>query len=319
MDREQRKAGSSWAMEHIYAYNETTVDDPEGISAYRQRTVYRDKDIPNRFWFQFPSELRTAERNENIVGVRSFTMTNGDRHCRFVLDIQKTEVETGYTNKISVGIGCHLSQFNTFDKLITDIRYFVRKMREKYEEEWEKDGIPVINEYNIGYKFEREPSSEIMSFVLEGRDQLNAFGSEAEGLGINAETEAETESAEAEGLGASAEPKVFYETELRIRDLDEDAKNLLLISNPPDEFAKKIYFPGVWDRNPILLKSNLAVNSFRNYIGYTNRIYTPIKYFNLKSNDTYFWIEMYNGNDHISPAIIPMDGRDSFILEIVIC
>ena len=281
------------STEHVYMFNETTVDDPEGISEQRQRLVYRDKDIPNRFWFQFPSELRTSERSENIIGIRSCILTNGDRHCKFTLDILKTELSTGNINEIRVGIGCHISKFDSFEKLIEDVRWFVRRIRIANEEEWKEAEIPIIDEYNIGYSFERENDSGPMCFVIEGRDQYNTYGS-------------------------SSNLEIEYETKIKISDLDEEGRKLLLINELPTEYSKKIYFPLVWDRNPVIIKSSLAINSIGNYIGYTNSVFNPIKFYKLSSNDSRFWIEMYNGTDHISPAIIPMDGKDSFLLEIVV-
>ena len=65
-------------------------------------------------------------------------MTNGDRHCKFRLDIRKTASKTGQVNAISIGVACHLSQFNTFEKLIEDIRWFVRRARKAHTEEWRK-------------------------------------------------------------------------------------------------------------------------------------------------------------------------------------
>ena len=291
--------------EHVYVFNETVVN--EDSNDHRRRSIYRDKDIPNRFWFQFPSELRTRERNENIIGIRSCVLTNGDRHCKFILDIRKTEKSTGKVNEISLGIGSHISKFDSFEDFIKDIRWFVRRTRIANEEEWKTQGIPIIDEYNIGYKFERDPVTNIMSFVVEGRDQYNEYGSEA--------GENESEAGENE---VNDEPEVLYYTELQIQSIDKDGQMLLLTDNPSNEYSSKIYFPRVWDREPVLLKSNLAMNSIGNYIGYTNSVFNPIKYFKLTSNDSYFWIEMYNGTDHISPAVIPMDGKDSFILEIVI-
>ena len=279
--------------EHIYVFNTTTTDDPENIARKRQRSVYRDKERLHRFWFQFPSEWRTSSNSERVLGLRSCTMKCGDRNCRFTLEISKTEVESGISTEIAIVVSSHLKTTEKLDALITDIRFYINKAREAKEEEWKEEGKPIIEETDIGYLFERNEKNQ-MCFVIDGRDQYNSYDSN------------------------SMDP--LYTTELRMSDLNEDAKSLLMVTGEelPVEYSKKIVFPCVWDRNTILLKSNIAVNSCGNYVGYTDSTYDPIKYFKLSSNDAYFWIEMYNGNDHITPAIIPLDGQDSFLLEIVL-
>ena len=213
--------------------------------------------------------------------------------CRFTLEISKTEVSSGISTEISIVVSSHLNSTDKLNDLITDIRFYINKAREAKEEEWREEGKPVIEETDIGYLFERNEKNQ-MCFVIDGRDQYNTYDS------------------------TNMDP--LYTTELRMSDPNEDAKSLLMVTGQElsMEYSKKIVFPCVWDRNTILLKSNIAVNSFENYIGYTDNTYDPIKYFKLSSNDTYFWIEMYNGNDHITPAIIPLDGQDSFLLEIVL-
>jgi hypothetical protein len=59
-----------------------------------------------------------------------------------------------------------------------------------------------------------------------------------------------------------------------------------------------------WDRDEVLIKSNLSLNKDR-YLGISNKINTPIKYYRLNSEDKEFWIELYSVKDIDKPSVIP--------------
>lgn len=256
----------------------------------RQISVYRDPDIMHRFWFRFPDVLRTASTKNRVIGVRSCTLRSTDKRLEFQLFIRKTSPKTGKTTELALYIQSNFKRDDTFAHLIKDIRFFVKGATEAYKEQWTADGTPVITQYDIGYSF--APVNDVLCLVIEGRDQRNPF------------------------IIDSLEAETF----IRITDMNEATQSMLLTMSKEtgETYQKKLYFPMVWDRGEVLLKSNLAVNSFKNYLGFSGSIFMPVKYFELSHNDTSFWVEMYSARDLNTPAVISLDGSDTFIFELAI-
>ena len=73
----------------------------------------------------------------------------------------------------------------------------------------------------------------------------------------------------------------------------------------PNEYVKQLNFYDVWDRHSCKIFSNLASSSNKNYIGNTDVIYNPIKYFKFTSSDNKFYIDFYNARNINCPSIIP--------------
>ena len=279
---------SELATEHIYIYNSISVLNEN--DSFFASNVYRDSDIHHRFWFKFPAELRTAQNRNRMMGIRACTLRSTDKKLSFDLEIIKTNVSTQKSVSLTVNILSSFTKDDSFKDFIRDIRFYVKNAVDVKKAEWEAEGLPLISQYDIGYLFEQKDDN--LCFVLEAREQRNDFD-------VNS---------------------LIAESQIRIKNMNEQMMKMFLITNDElsNEFQKKIYFPCVWDRNEVLLKSNIATNSFKNYLCFSNRIYTPVKYFQLNMNETEFWIEMYNGIEHNTPAIISLDGTDTFVLEVIL-
>jgi hypothetical protein len=64
-----------------------------------------------------------------------------------------------------------------------------------------------------------------------------------------------------------------------------------------------------WDRNEVLIKSNLSLNKDF-YFGMSNTINNPIKYYRMKSDDKEFWIELYSTEDVNRASVFPKNYKD---------
>ena len=276
--------------EHVYIYNSNSIKRDSKNELAQRENVYRDSNILHRFWFRFPDELRTARNNDRLIGIRACTLRSTDKRLSFDLEIIKTDVNTQKSSSLLVSILSTFTKNDSLKDLIRDIRFYIKHASDAKRSEWEAENLPVITQYDIGHLFERKDDN--LCFVLEAREQRNDFV-------VNS---------------------LIAESKIRIKNLNEQMMQMFLVSNDElsNEFEKKIYFPYVWDRNEVLLKSNIATDSFKNFLGFSGRIYIPVKYFQLNMNDTEFWIEMYNGTEHNTPAIISLDGTDTFVLEVIL-
>ena len=116
--------------------------------------------------------------------------------------------------------------------------------------------------------------------------------------------------------------KLFYEDDddyvkFAILNPNSDARAVLNIDGDVSS-RKTIYFTNLWDRRSILLRSNISVNISKNYLGFTNKNYNPIKYYKINSQDTKFYIDLYHGHYQNIPVNLPNDEKEQIILEIVI-
>ncbi len=93
------------------------------------------------------------------------------------------------------------------------------------------------------------------------------------------------------------------------RDCNED------IENPYTRFlffSREHSFFNVWNRIPCNVHASFANQSNRNYLGRSNVVFNPIKYYRLNAYDNRFWIEFY---DTYSGEPIRLPKDESFVME----
>lgn len=80
-----------------------------------------------------------------------------------------------------------------------------------------------------------------------------------------------------------------------------------------NKWLRRLDFENIWDRQECIIYSSIAEQSNRHYIGESNIMFEPIKYYKLNSSDQRFWIEFYSGTHHKIPIKIP--NNESFKIE----
>lgn len=260
--------------EFVYIFNDDTGKNNKTI-------VYRDKEIFNRFWFEYPPEWRTANVKDRYIGFRSFYVSKIYRHLQFDLEITiRDESFLNPENVITVPVHNRIRYEEYLTTLYFDLRNCVKEYLELHKDEYINMPVPEWNKIRMDRDFTKE-------------DGITKYCN-----------------------------KLFYEDDdvditFAILNPNSDAKAILNING--DVSSRRIvYFNNLWDRHSILLQSNIAVNNSKNYLGFTNKNYNPIKYYKINSQDTKFYIDLYHGHYQNIPVNLPNDEKEQIILEIVI-
>ena len=77
-------------------------------------------------------------------------------------------------------------------------------------------------------------------------------------------------------------------------------------------FRRKHKFINVWERTPCEVHASFANQSNHNYLGKSDVIFTPIKYYKLNARDNRFWIEFY---DICTKNPVKIPNHEGFVME----
>ena len=84
----------------------------------------------------------------------------------------------------------------------------------------------------------------------------------------------------------------------------------------PVSETPKIIIPGPLESyDEYLVSASFVEQTEHGYLGFTNSVFSPPKYYQLTSTDTKFWIDLVSP-DGLKPRELPVDGRDLLIIEI---
>ena len=270
---------TKYEQEFVYILDQTENDDSI-------QTCYRDKNIFNRYWFEFPPEWRTSSQKERIIGLRTFWVSKTYRHLIFNLHVHYSKDDgqgSCVVNEFMLPIHSWIDYYKDLRELWIDTKRQLVDYIELHREEWLNEGkpVPTIGMFQMDYEYYEDDE-------YNGRILCNILYSKDDNLTV------------------------------KISDLNDDAKAILNCEKPSDDYAKLIRFKNVWDRHSILLKSSICINNTSNYLGYSHKNYYPIKYFKINCSEPRFYIDLFHGHRHEIPINLPVDERESIILEIVI-
>jgi hypothetical protein len=264
--------------------------------------VRRDKNKPNRYWFEFPAEWRTSNYEERIIGFRSLFIAGSARHILFKLIIDSNSTSTSYK------INLILNYNDTLNTLADKIKAQLGEQKD------------LINIYSMSMADEKEEN-----VIYQGKNYV-AYNSKSdtETQGADSTTTLSSVLLEGQLMATGIRFVTFYtDTKIRITGLDDYAKALFNAKDYESNGAQTesyngIVFYNLWDRHSCCLKSSLVSGITDNYLGYTNVRYNPLRYFKITSNDTKFYIDLYNGRLTHFYSILPYDDIDTITLELVI-
>ena len=77
-------------------------------------------------------------------------------------------------------------------------------------------------------------------------------------------------------------------------------------------FRRNHKFINVWDRTPCEVHASFANQSNHNYLGKSDVMFTPIKYYKLNARDNRFWIEFY---DICTKNPVKIPNHEGFVME----
>ena len=299
-------------------YSVNTVPIPSETALFSDDGI-QDHKLKWRWWFKIPDIWLTSNIGEKIIGIRTIFLMKNRRTVKFTLCLTKYQyyidsnnekiIIENTQNNLVVNVVSWISVENDLRSLWNSLVYNVQDAIK--QNELTKTNTQVSFQLDTHVANKRDIQ---MDGVFETYNNRISF---VEKLYCpnNYETEQQSDG------------KIYY-TECLFT-LSEINRDFELIFNTahntiPNEYVKQLNFYDVWDRHSCKIFSNLASSSNKNYIGNTDVIYNPIKYFKFTSSDNKFYIDFYNARNINCPSIIPYiidsDGNitlsEPFIIEL---
>lgn len=248
----------------------------------------RDDKYPNRFKFKYPENWRTSMNREPMIGIRAIFIPKAYRHVEFDFIIEKyLKDESGnIPDKPTEDLTFHTESFISYEY---DLRHLRMKIFESYGEK--------IKEKKLEDKFKLNN----LYFCYEYRKHLNENRfSYCQVFNI-----------------INKDNKYVYK--FGIYNMNDDAKAIFNYDKTELTTGESpIVFYDVWDRHDNMITSSLTSLNSRQYLGFTDETFKPIKYFKLNNNTNEFWIELWNSRNRDIMSVLPYDNKDGLIIEAVL-
>ena len=260
-------------------------------------TATKDKLKRNRIHFKFPTNWATEPSKDPIVGIHAMYVSRSYRMVEFTLQVSLSaqNVTTGNRQCVGTPIMLRITKFFNDATLLKDL---IATIVATFDQISFSTTIP--NAYKTPYlrcfydfvPDDKEPQMHRSRFVIDSP--------------YNTLPEAER-----------SDGSYIYFIEFQIRNPSDDAKIILNYNGDDrDDYATPLYTYNVWDRDSVILFSNIAYMSEQSFLGHTRK-YTLVvdKYYRLTNSNQGFWIDMYAAVDHKCPVYLPSDGKDDLYIE----
>ena len=275
---------------------------PEEIT-FMLSDAERDAKIPNRYWFDFPSQWANQQNKDPIIGIRSIYTTNTNRFIRYNYKVELFD-------PTDIGIDGTFDAATPLDKLEGTITHFldgsdtIKPITDKFNEQWLENGKRTHTCSDEQHTWKQ---GEIQAFYAYSRERGKTYLRFGRGLMEDHEATITIKGVD-----------LLCPYRISITPLSDDVKALFGFDEPKTELTR-VEIP-IWSRYSCMVKSSLASNDKNNILGHTrSEIYTPIKYYRLNQYTKKFWIELYETRYHNSPVSLPSDKRDDLIIEAIVC
>ena len=251
------------------------------------------KNGSNRYYVNFPETWRTTNQ-KHIIGVRSIQLRHGyGRTFEFQMNFSYFE-ETGLINK--------------------EIReVFINKpftFKYSYENDENPNPLEWINNLNNLWHDYKNNFKNIDDYIWICDFDANSKIYTLELIPQNETCEIEKNTIK---YSISYISPDMYNTDVRIEDNEFKTTKS---DKFPNSKCPRIKIPGPLETyDEYLVAASFVEQTEHGYLGFTNSVFSPPKYYQLTSSDTKFWIDLVSP-DGLKPRELPVDGRDLLIIEI---
>jgi len=292
----------------------TTAPDQQG-------RCKRDPNIPNRYWFDLPSNWAAQLDKDPIIGIGEIYRAGAIRHVKYWFCLELYQAASGLPiEEYTISFTGHsfLGRDNNFSKFVSD---FLWEWGDAYKAKnvvLTAAGLTPYLSYDIlidSMRYcEMEEGDE--SPWRDGKVAKIIFNTDAGHYVPNGLPHERWLNHQIPG---STTGEVV--PHLRFELLNDDAKRLLYgkldvstVTRP-----RKITFTPLWDHNPMFVKSSISSLTEDSYLGHTVSVsIARIRYFRLSVDTKKIWIELYSARDHKVPSILPDDEEDNVMIEGVV-
>lgn len=248
----------------------------------------RDAKYPNRYKFKFPDNWRTSSNREPMIGIRAIFIPKAYRHVEFDFIIEKYlkdesgNIGTDPTEELTF----HIESFIPYEHDLRELRKDIFDCyKNKIEEKKLEDKFKLNNLY-FCYEYRKYPRTNRYSYC----QVFNII---------------------------NKDDKYVYK--FGMYNMNDDAKAIFnYYKTEVSTGESPLVFYDVWDRHDNMITSSLTSLNSRQYLGFTDDSFKPIKYFKLNNNTNEFWIELWNSRNREIMSVLPYDDKDGLIIEAVL-
>lgn len=262
----------------------------------------QDKNYPNRYHFRLPDNWTNDINKDAIMGIRSLFTTKSNRLVSF--DIRTVYSIYSDTNQL---VKSYSNTDITFYKFLDDSTQF-KNLSDAFFTECQQ---LKFKPSNLGLTAPFEYLTNITPLDLHYKYENHKCNLYFTPNFNNVPIELRTFQQDNHTRHLLFEYKIY--------NLNEDAK--ALFNTDQDNLNTELTTTetkteNIWDRNSIIVYSNIVSDSDNQYIGHTRKYNNSvIKYYQVKGYSNEFHIDLFSTGDHQCPVELPKDGKDEIFIE----
>ena len=266
----------------------------------------RDPNIPNRLWFTLPENWSYTLDKDCIIGIRDMFVARTQRNVvlRWTASIYSKENTTSILLSHVFEVDCWMDSKDTLIKLIETFNTSCQEQVEAFKTCYELSEHPEVDNFRP-FRLLMEYKDGYLRMTLStpmNTDVDCPYGVKISSTSYNAD--------DLKSLLITPPSEV-------LKDIDPNGSQQGPLYSNKDGTVRYMFFG--WDRYNLYLTSNISSLTTDNYLGHTDRVYTPIKYYRLHSGDHKIWVDTWSTRNHTVRSILPLDNLDEFIIEALVC
>ena len=301
--------------------------------SYLLKDGKKTNDDANTFIFNYPREWMTSDKGEMIIGVRSIWLSQRRRKVKYIFKIRKyLKAEFIKLKKLYPD----WSDDAIYDSIDDDKKAYIEfecvywlPVDEDMRGLWTRF-IKVANYYFQDYN---NNHPDRINFVLfEDYDKQNTEDRDVQMDGeYNNDKNCFVETIFSPRndnpiddcyVDSALDFKTEYDDDKLIR---TDFMDIMNIGNGPfenkpeqyKEFQRQMNFYNVWDRHSCKVCASFANDGIRNYVGNSQSLFNPIKYYKVNSTSDTFTISLYSSRHPDFAVKLPENENMTIELQLL--
>ena len=303
--RRMNKAVNETRKEELNPYAsdvKTAMIQTQQMSIPIERVIYVNdsnnvihKSGTNRYYVNFPETWRTTNQ-KHIIGIRSIQLRHG----------------YGRTFEFSLKFSYYDDSFFSSEIKKVDVKE-IFTFKYSYENDENPNPIEWVNELNQKWTQFNKNFKNIDSYIWQCNYNESTKLYVLELIPVDGETCLTTVKNNTITYSLFNISPDMYNTDVKFETNKYDTTKS---RDFPASETPRIIIPGPLESyDEYLVSASFVEQTEHGYLGFTNSVFSPPKYYQLTSTDTKFWIDLVSP-DGLKPRELPVDGRDLLIIEI---
>ena len=306
-----------------------SIPIPLEVSYFLNDGVKTDDDV-NTYIFQYPKEWLTSDKGEMIIGVRTISLIKVRRKLEFRFKIRKyfkyaydelkREHPDWSDDKIYENIDTSESAYVEFD--VVSWIPVDKDLRELYID-FLGQAKAVFAEYNEKYELNRVKFKATNPADVYDKDvQMDGYYDKKENCFIETIFSPRNDISRHDSYYVDIALDFDTKYDEKGKLIRTDFMDVFNIGDGPFEnnpeqykkFQRQMNFKYVWDRHSCKVCSSFVSETKRNYIGDSQSLFNPIKYYKVNSTNDTFTLSFYSARHPDFPVKLP--ENENMVMEL---